>query len=277
MRGFKGGYVAGVGKHSYEQVRGAVYRELIKSGVDEETARAAATDEAVISALIESADAGADVLTLGLNSTLGSIGNAAARKAVTLLGKYGINVLGETTEEGLQQSVSIANRNRVRRGEYNPDASWIERGWDLLTNSGETIREAVTDKDPDAASEIWSAAKEGAKLAGMFGGPIAVAHGIAATPVITTQTREKSVQTSGEHDIINTTDAAENGTQAEQTAQAELAAQGEARLHTGEMPTPEQLRAMNLSEAKARGKMVMMQMEEADSGEDVKKKTIEQN
>ena len=207
MTGFKGGYVAGVGVHSYEQVRGAAYRTMIEHGIDHETARAAAMDEAVVSALIEAADAGVDVLTFGLNSVLGNIGNAAARKAITLLGKYGINVLGEGTEEGLQQSVSYANLDRVQRGDYDPNANGFERVWDLIAGSGNTLGDAVTGRDTTARDQILDAMGQGAKLAALFGGPTAVAFDLVTNPIQQTssQTTVKPVQSPTERDIINTT------------------------------------------------------------------------
>ena len=47
----------------------------------------------------------------------------------------------------------------------------------------------------------------------------------------------------------------------------QLAAQGEARLRSGEMPTSEQLEAMNMSEAEALGMMAVFQMVDADGAE----------
>ena len=60
VKGLKTGITAASGLYSYGNMRGAAFRELISSGVDEETARAAASDEALISGLIEMADTGID-------------------------------------------------------------------------------------------------------------------------------------------------------------------------------------------------------------------------
>ena len=154
MAGLKSGYVYGVGKHSFEQVRGSVFRTMIEAGIDEETARAAAMDEALVSALIEASEAGVDVLTLGLNGLLGKIGNAAGRKAVALLGKYGINLLSESAEEGKQELVSYANLDRVKNGTYDPNANIVDRTLDLAFDSGKTFLDAVSGKNSDARKQI---------------------------------------------------------------------------------------------------------------------------
>ena len=164
--GARGGYVAGTGAYSFNTMRGAAYRELIEMGVDEATARAAATDEAVISALIEMVDAGIDLATLGT----AKIASTPVRKVATALASYGINIGTEGLEEGAQQAVSIANRDRVESGEYDPTNDL----WGKLTGLGfdaaGTVADAITGENPDARKEIGEASVEGMKIAAMFGG-----------------------------------------------------------------------------------------------------------
>ena len=133
--------------------------------------------------------------------------NAAVRKAITLLGKYGINIASESSEEGLQQSVSYANLDRVQRGDYDPNANGFERVWDLIAGSGNTLGDAVTGRDTTARDQILDAMGQGAKLAALFGGPTAVAFDLVTNPIQQTssQTTVKPVQSPTERDIINTT------------------------------------------------------------------------
>ena len=49
---------------------------------------------------------------------------------------------------------------------------------------------------------------------------------------------------------------------------AQLAARGDAKLLSGEMPTPRELEAMNLSDAEARGTMVLLNLDQADGAGD---------
>ena len=131
--GMKAGAVAASGLYSFRSVRGAAFRGLTELGVPEEQARKAASDEAVISSMIEMADTGLDLVTLGTGKVLSAFGkqgvkqiagkaisewagNTAFRKLLVGLGKYGINILGETAEEALQEAVSIANEKRAGTG-----------------------------------------------------------------------------------------------------------------------------------------------------------------
>ena len=163
--GAKVGVTAASGAHAYDQIRGAAYRALIEAGMDEETARAAATDEALLSSLLEMGDTVVDLVTLGGSGALNAIGRAAVKsgsknKAVKALGGYLLNILGESVEEGAQQGVSIANRNRSGSGV----GDLFSRTWDTLGN-------ALRGRDPEALLELLTAGKEGAKLAAMLGIP----------------------------------------------------------------------------------------------------------
>lgn len=184
--GARAGAVAGSGAYSYNQMRGAAFQELLAAGLDEETAQAAANDEAVISALIEMADTGVDIATLGTGKLLSLLGKGGAKAAAKGAAKeaaesatkrflkglagYGLNIAGEAVEEGLQQSVSIANQNR--------DGTGI---WNLTGGAVSTLWDAARGENDEARTEILEAAGEGAKIAAMFGGATRAATGIANT------------------------------------------------------------------------------------------------
>ena len=155
VAGAKVGAVAATGMESYGQMRGAAYRTLLEAGVDEETAREAANDEALISSLIEMGGTAVSIMTLGGNKALDLLTDAAAksgkqgvvkaitgaigkksldkaaktaakeagkstlRKGVDLAGGILLHAGGEAVEEALQQGVSIANENRDDTGLLN--------------------------------------------------------------------------------------------------------------------------------------------------------------
>lgn len=185
--GIKAGIVAGSGAYSFSTMRGAAFKDLLDLGVDEKTARELATDEAVISSLIEMADTGVDIATLGVGKVInvaakgglkslvksgaGEAVEKAGKKLLSAVKKYGgkagvqyaLNIGGEMLEEGAQQSVSIANRERAA----NRNTSGVTG---LLGETVSTAWDAATGKDTDARTEIWEAMKEGGKIAAMMGG-----------------------------------------------------------------------------------------------------------
>ena len=126
--GIKAGITAASGLYSYQTMRGAAFKSLLDLGVDEETAKAAANDEAVVSGLIEMADTGIDLLTLGGGKLISALtkggvktlakegaekaAESAGKKLIKALGKYGLNVAGEWTEEAIQQAVSMERYER---------------------------------------------------------------------------------------------------------------------------------------------------------------------
>lgn len=178
--GAKAGITAANAAHSYSLMRGSAFKELLDLGVDEEVAKQAASDEAVISALIEMGDTILDVSGIGLG--VGSLisvaqkgtakllakkgaeqaAETAAKKLLKAVGKYGLNVAQEAAEEGTQQAVSIANRNRTLAGKTGGAA-------ELAGQSIKTLGKAVTGKDMAAREEILQAAGEGAKIAAVMG------------------------------------------------------------------------------------------------------------
>ena len=177
----------------YDVMRGSVLRELLAEGVDEETAREAASDEAFISSLIESGGTAASWALLGTGKAFGAIGtaakssvakgstngavkfianmatNKAASQAATPLWKTGLKIgagiIGnagtEYGEEFLQQGVSIANKERAKQG---------ETGYgNLIKSTAKVTKDAVTGKNPKALSEMHEAGKEGFKIGLMMG------------------------------------------------------------------------------------------------------------
>ncbi len=176
--GIKAGITAASGLYSYQTMRGAAFKSLLDLGVDEETAKAAANDEAVVSSLIEMADTGIDLMTLGggkLISTLtkGGVKNlakegaekaaeSAGKKLIKALGKYGLNVGFEWTEEATQQAVSIANANRVESGTDNGT-------FGLAGDAAKVFWNAIKDQEDENHAEILEAGAQGAIIAGLMG------------------------------------------------------------------------------------------------------------
>ena len=177
--GIKAGITAASGLYSYQTRRGAAFKTLRDLGASEEVARAAAGDEAVVSSLIEMADTGIDLLTLGGGKLISAItkggvknlakegaekaAESAGKKLLKALGKYGLNVAGEFTEEATQQAVSIANANRVEAG--------VDNGiLGLMADAGYGVLwEAAEHADDPNRAEILKAGFQGAIVAGLMG------------------------------------------------------------------------------------------------------------
>ncbi len=182
---------------SYSLMRGSAYRTLLEAGVDEEIAREAANDEALINSLIEGAETAFTLSSLGIGKGFAAIKTAAkrvagketakvatkaiakaltpkavnkiakeaskstARKVLGGIAKLGLNGLSEYGEEALQQGVSIANERRVLGD--NPDES-------LLIDSAKLWHDAAIGKDKEARAEMHNAGKEGWKVGIMLSG-----------------------------------------------------------------------------------------------------------
>ena len=177
--GIKAGITAASGLYSYQTMRGAAFKTLLDLGASEEVARAAAGDEAVVSSLIEMADTGIDLLTLGGGKLISAItkggvknlakegaekaAESAGKKLLKALGKYGLNVAREFTEEATQQAVSIANANRVEAG--------VDDGiLGLMADAGYGVLwEAAENADDPNRAEILKAGFQGAIVAGLMG------------------------------------------------------------------------------------------------------------
>ena len=177
-KGAKAGYVAGSTLYGYQTMRGAAFRELIKAGMDENTARAAANDEAVISGLIECGSAIFDVLAKGAGTGIDfatkggatavknwlskASGKNVVTKMLTALGKYALNAGGEYLEESTQEAVSIANQDR--------DTSGI---MDLAARALSTyllIMNADSEEEQDKQAQMREAGMGGLRLGLMLGG-----------------------------------------------------------------------------------------------------------
>lgn len=172
--GIKAGITAASGVYSYQTMRGAAFKTLLDLGVPENVAREAANDEAVVSSAIEMADTGIDLLTLGGKELIAALTGGAAKTAakkgaesavkkfLKALGKYGLNVAGEWTEEATQQAVSIANANRVETGDMNGIL-------DLAGDAAKVFGKALWDKKDENRAEILEAGEQGAIVAGLMG------------------------------------------------------------------------------------------------------------
>lgn len=180
--GVKAGVVAASGKYSYDTMRGAAFKSLLDLGLSEEQARDAANDEALISAMIEMGDTAIDILTLGGGKLLNMAtkggskalagklaANETTKGLMKVLGfvgtRYTLNVLGEGVEEEAQESVSMANENRVLDGTTGNGKKALARSawdiyWDFLTGG-------LTDEQKQ---RIQEAGDEGRRIAIMLGG-----------------------------------------------------------------------------------------------------------
>lgn len=197
--GIKAGITAASGLYSYQTMRGAAFKSLLDLGADEETAKAAANDEAVVSSLIEMADTGIDLLTLGRGKLISALtkggvktlakegaekaAESAGKKLLKALGKYGLNVAGEFSEEAAQQAVSIANADRVRKG---ADDGILG----LMADAGYGVLwEAAENQDDPNRAEILEAGAQGAIVAGLMGPLQAGFNQLAYTGVTVMDTR----------------------------------------------------------------------------------------
>lgn len=134
--GWTTGSAIGSGVHSYNVIRGSVFSELLSYGIDEETARKMANDDALIESIIEGAETAKDwafMLYGGVSSKLGNgatkvlgkvtnkAASSAAKWAAHPLINLGLNIGkgtllnsgSEYLEEGLQGAVSRATRERA--------------------------------------------------------------------------------------------------------------------------------------------------------------------
>ena len=80
-------------------------------------------------------------------------------KLLTGLGKYGINVGGESLEEMLQECVSIANLNHPGAGK-----------WQLINDAAEILWDVISNPESEYREQVLGSAKEGGKLAMLLGG-----------------------------------------------------------------------------------------------------------
>ncbi len=171
----KVGAVLASGVESYTLMQGAAFRALIEAGVDKETAMSAAKDEAFISSLIEMADTGIDIATLGTGKLLSMLGKSGVKgvskyavkktgkEVLKGVGSFAGNIAGEGAQEGLQEIISVANERRTKKG---------EKGiWSLTTESADVVWNILTGTEDDETVErVTEASKAGMRVAIMFGG-----------------------------------------------------------------------------------------------------------
>lgn len=230
--GIRAGITASSGVYSYQTMRGAAYKNLREMGIDDETARDLAGDEAFISSLIEMADTALDLATLGggklINAAAGSsvkvaaakgavekltakltnrIGasaaaqfvnralSPAAKKALTVGLKFGANVLSEGMEEYSQEAVSAANEERAKAGKTTGlvgDASKLF--WNTITGQDDTYKQRFNE-----------AFRGGAVIALIGGGGEIMVNNLATGAVTTLQGKyvAKSYDGSGADQLIN--------------------------------------------------------------------------
>ncbi len=175
VKGAKAGYTAGRAKYGYDTARGLAFKLLLDAGVPENKARAAAGDEAVLTAITEAADAGLDLLTLGGGTLLkklagggakaaaGTAAESALKQIFKTLAGYGVNILGEGAQEWFQEGISIANQNRVQSG----DSAGL---LDLTGRTAGQAMHALTGQDPEGLAQMNAAGTQGMKIAAMAGG-----------------------------------------------------------------------------------------------------------
>lgn len=197
--GVKAGVVSASGKYSYDTMRGAAFKSLLDLGLSEEQARDAANDEALISAMIEMGDTAIDILTLGGGKLLNAVtkggskalagklaANETTKGLMKVLGfvgtRYTLNVLGEGVEEEAQESVSMANENRVLDGTTGNGKKALARSawdiyWDFLTGG-------LTEEQKQ---RIQEAGDEGRRIAIMLGGATLAVNETASHGVLSQQ------------------------------------------------------------------------------------------
>ena len=270
IAGFRAGAIAGSGVESYGQMRGAAFRAMIEAGADEEEARAAANDEALINALIEMGGTAISFASLGgtkalnvladaatksgskaapvLTKLLGKsavdkaagvaakeAGKTAGRKVLYTIGGIGINALGEAAEEAAQQGVSIANRNREGEGIAN-----------LVKEASGTLWDAATGKDDAARDEIADAAWQGFKVALMFGGTQSVVNNVASNYLNAKSNKQRDavVDAVMRDDEVLTALVEEGKASGENSVSAKIASEIESDLSNGKSVTREQVKSL---------------------------------
>lgn len=176
VTGGKLGYSLGTALYSASTMAGSAYQALRELGADHETAKQLATDEAFLSSLIEGADTFADLSLFGFGKAAGklgaNVGKAGLVQAAKQFGASGAgkalgfldNIAQEGLEEGTQQAVSIANRERYLRG-YDPaEENFFQQVGGLTGDAARIFWNGLKRDDPNH-QEIMKSAKGGAQVA----------------------------------------------------------------------------------------------------------------
>lgn len=168
--GAKAGYVAGRAAYGFDTMQGFAFKSLLDAGLDEQTAREAAMDEAFISSLIEGGDAAIDLLTLGGGKVISALFKKSAQTGAKitkpiwkqiLSGGAAVlgNALGEGIQEWTQEGVSIANQKRGGTGLLDLAGASVGQMWD-----------AAFGGDTEALAQMNDAGAAGFRIGLMVGG-----------------------------------------------------------------------------------------------------------
>ena len=272
VKGAQLGASVATGIQSYGQMQGAAYRSLLEAGVDEETAREAANDEAFINALIESGLTYATLVFGGAGASGKALVNAAAtsgtknaavkavasmlskktvdsaakqaakeagktglRKAADWVGRIGFNAVSEWAEEGLQEGVSIANQNRENTGVLN-----------LAKEAVGTLTDAITGEDKEALGQIKEAAGAGFRIGLMFGGTGAVMNSVVSNVANAKSNKQRAAIVDAvveDREVLGAL-VEEGKASGENTVSAKIAKEIETTLSKGESVTREQVQKL---------------------------------
>lgn len=185
VKGYGYGSAFGSAANSYQSMRGGAAKNLFPIAKDAQTAANAATDEGLVSSVIELGDNIKDVLmwTGGVTGITGKlaettlfkgISNAAATKAITAVldnaaFKYLSDTIGEGHEEVAQEIISIANERRVSEGKGNGGVN------ELLDYVMKVISDGSLKEEDERLWESW----KGGVVIGAIGNAAHVAGGYA--------------------------------------------------------------------------------------------------
>ena len=110
----------GAGLYSYDTIKGSVFSTLRSMGVDEKTAIEAASDEAVISSLIEGGETAIGWLTSGGSKAKQAIFNAAtasvAKGSTNVATKFIANLAGKATGKVVEKAAKAASQPLWKTG-----------------------------------------------------------------------------------------------------------------------------------------------------------------
>lgn len=154
--------------NAYEVTRGASYSNLIRVGADANSARSAATDEAIISSAIEMGDTFVELFAKipGLGRVFGKAGETAAAKTLSVAVKeYLKNIPQEGAEEFVQEVLSSANTQRILEG--NGGSGWGGLIREFFRFSKQMF---IDGEHADELAQAMEAAKGGAIIGAMMGG-----------------------------------------------------------------------------------------------------------
>ena len=119
---------------SYDLIRGGVFRDLIKLGVDENVAKEISADSAFWQSLIEGGETFFSIFSLFKNPASSGV----KQKIKDYLKAYGVNIITEGLEEGSQEMVGIAYEKKALE-ESGLDTSGYDF-WNNVARIGEATK-----------------------------------------------------------------------------------------------------------------------------------------